>query len=133
MQCQNGVKSFLEEHFHYSRIRRCLAWGKTTPWEVVWISIFLLFRENQLGHYLFSNMFFKVTERYKDPQLTCFTYGLNQNWILNAGKTLLCFERFREFFWQCFACIWYHWTNSFWFKPFLWNGSAGDCYTFPIL
>ena len=34
---------------------------------------FLLFRENQLGHYLFSNMFFKVTERYKDPQLTCFT------------------------------------------------------------
>ena len=42
---------------------------------------FLLFRENQLGHYLIN--------------------GLNQtvcSVTLNTGNTLLCFERFREFF-----------------------------------
>ena len=54
MQCQNGVKSFVEEYFHYSRIRRCLAVRDC-------VNQFFAMALFVLKH---------VIKRYKDPNLT---------------------------------------------------------------
>ena len=64
----------------------------------------------------------KVTERYKDPQLTCFT---KVDWtktvcsvILNTSKILLCFERCREFL-AMFGLYLILLNKQFWFNPWI--------------
>ena len=62
--------------------------------------------------------FSKVAERYKDSQLTCFK---KTDWtktvcslLLNTGKTLICFERFWEFFGNFLPVSL---NKQYWFKP----------------
>ena len=77
----------------------------------------------------------RVAERYKDPQLTCFTWT---DWtktvcsvLLNTGKTLLCFERFQDFLGNVLPVL--NITKQTVLVQTVYvKRSAGDLYTFPI-